>query len=264
MTPRLDVRLLGRPAIRVRGRMLRLAGRHAQALFALLVLDRRSRSREAVATELWPDAGVSAAPSLRQALWLVRTTLSDVGVDPDALLEIGPDAIGLRADARVSLDVERFEHLLCGPGSDAEAAIDLYHGDLAEGLGHECFAAERERLSDAYEDALALAAARRLATGDLATARSYADRLLARDPLREEAHSVLMEVYGLGGTRSQVVRQYRRLRAILRHELDVEPLPETDAAYRRALGRTVEESRRRAAATAFVVPDYPSRLIARG
>ena len=56
------------------------------------------------------------------------------------------------------------------PASTGRAArrrppIALYRGDLVEGLGHDCFAAERERLADRFEDALALVAERRLAVG---------------------------------------------------------------------------------------------------
>ena len=116
----------------------------------------------------------------------------------------------------------------------AEAAVELYHGDLLEGLGHECFAAERERLSDRFEDALAIVAERRLADGDAAGAQAAADRLLERDPLREEAHAVLIAVHGLIGSRSQVIRQYRRLHDVLARELDETPLPDTEAIYRLA------------------------------
>ena len=89
---------------------------------------------------------------------------------------------------------------------------------------------------------------RRLDAGDVEGARSAAERLIARDPLREEAHQVLIAVHGLAGTRSQVVRQYRRLCEVLVRELDEAPLPETDATYRIAIGRTVSRSRERAAA----------------
>ena len=106
---------------------------------------------------------------------------------------------------------------------DAEAALALYAGDLLEGLGHECFAAERERLSDLYEDLLAAVAEQRLDRGDLAGARWAATELLGRDPLREEAHAVLIALYGRTGSRSQIVRQYRRLCGILRSELSVTP-----------------------------------------
>jgi DNA-binding SARP family transcriptional activator len=77
-----------------------------------------------------------------------------------------------------------------------------------------------------------------------------ATQALARDPLREEAHAVLIGAYGQAGTRSQVVRQYRRLCEVLRAELEVSPLPETDATYRAALDSTMRRSRARAAAMA--------------
>jgi DNA-binding SARP family transcriptional activator len=58
---------------------------------------------------------------------------------------------------------------------------------------------------------------------------------------------VLIAAYGLAGSRSQVVRQYRRVCSILRSELAVSPLPETDAAYRMALAAAAARSRERAA-----------------
>ena len=130
----------------------------------------------------------------------------------------------------------------------AEAAVELYHGDLLEGLGHECFAAERERLSDRFEDALAIVAERRLADGRrVPGAQAAADRLLERDPLREEAHAVLIAVHGLIGSRSQVIRQYRRLHEVLARELDETPLPDTEAIYRQALDQTMRRATERAA-----------------
>ena len=81
-------------------------------------------------------------------------------------------------------------------------------------------------------------------------ARSAATQVLARDPLREEAHGVLIAAYGRSGSRSQVVRQYRRLSEVLRTELAVAPLPETDETYRVALAATIRRSRERAAAVA--------------
>ena len=92
-----------------------------------------------------------------------------------------------------------------------------------------------------------MAALNRLAEGDVAGARLAAEQLILRDPLREEAHAVMIAVHGLIGSRSQVVRQYRRVGDVLARELDVLRLPETDATYRIALARTVERSRERAA-----------------
>jgi DNA-binding SARP family transcriptional activator len=243
----LEITLLGRFAIRTtRGQEVRIVGRHAQALFTLLVLTRRPRTREAIATDLWPESTITATGPLRQALYQLRGALASAGLDLDAMLESDAETIGFRPEAIHSLDTDRFDACTADATCGAEAAVVMYGGDLAEGLGHDCFAAERERLADRYEDALATVASLRLAAGDVEGAREAAERLIARDPLREEAHEVLISVHGLIGTRSQVVRQYRRLREVLARELAERPLPETDATYRLALARTVERSAERA------------------
>jgi DNA-binding SARP family transcriptional activator len=257
---RLQVGLLGRLVARTaEGRSIRLPGRHAQALFALLVLARRARSREAIATDLWPDGDGGSAGSLRQALWLVRQGLLEAGVEPDRLLDVDTDTVGIRMEASIDLDVTAFERCLGDAACGAEAAIDLYHGDLLEGLGHECFVAERERLSDRFEDALATVAQQRLEAGDPVGAHAAADLLLGRDPLREEAHAVVIAVHGLLGTRSQVVRQYRRLQEVLERELGETPLPDTVAIYRQALDRTLQRALERAA---LLDADRPPVLVA--
>src|SRR2546423_5148796 len=92
----LSVRLLGRIEVVVGGAPIRLGGRQAQALFALLTLDRRPRSRDAIAADLWPDAAGAAAGCLRQALWLGRTGLPSAGLDPDEGLAIQPRLVRLR------------------------------------------------------------------------------------------------------------------------------------------------------------------------
>lgn len=259
---RLTVRLLGRIEVATTdGASIRLPGRHAQALFALLVLMRRPRSRDAIAAELWPESDGTSSAGLRQALWLVRSGLSSAGLDPDSVLEVEPDTLGLRPEALIRIDVTDFEDCARRPVCPDETAIAIYRGDLVEGLGHECFASERERLSDLYEDALAKVAEHRLQAGDLDGARVAAEDLLARDPLREEAHAVLIAVHGMLGTRSQVVRRYRRLEAILARELDVAPLPETDARYRLAIARTIARSHERAIT---IDPHAPTRLVAIG
>jgi DNA-binding SARP family transcriptional activator len=244
----LSIRLFGRLDVLAGNVPIRIGGRHAQALMSLLALRPRPRLRDTLAAELWPEAGVPSAASLRQALWLIRSSLAAAGVDADSWLEADQDTIGLHRNAVIDLDVDRFERLAASADrDDHERALEAYAGDLLEGLGHECFAADRERFSDLYEDLLADVAQDRLERGDIPGARRAASDLLIRDPLREEAHGVLIAVYGRTGSRSQVVRQYRRVCAILRAELAVMPLPETDAAYRLALAISASRSLKRAA-----------------
>ena len=244
----LHVTLLGRFSLRTGdGREIRLVGRHAQALFTLLALTCRPRTREAIATDLWPESLVAATGPLRQALYQLRAALAGAGLDIEAILESDAETLGVRPEAIATLDVAAFEACLDDIGCSAESAVRLYGGDLAEGLGHDCFAAERERLADHFEDALAVLAVQRLSAGDVDGARFAAERLVARDPLREEAHEVLIAVHGLTGSRSQVIRQYRRLCEVLARELEESPLPETDATYGVAIARSVARERVRAA-----------------
>ncbi|MEO8230341.1 MAG: BTAD domain-containing putative transcriptional regulator [Chloroflexota bacterium] len=195
--PLLEVALLGRVELVVAGQEIRLASRGAQALLAVLVLEPRVRTREAVAAEIWPDGeGSGTTASLRQALWLVRSSFGAAGVALDSYFEIDAEIIGIRPCEPVQLDVVRFEALSRGATVDPEAAVRLYQGDLVECLDLECFAVDRERLSDAYEDALAVVAEHRLLSGDLDGARAASEELLSRDPLREEAHATLIRVHG--------------------------------------------------------------------
>lgn len=242
---RVSVRLLGRIEADIRGEVVRLPGRQTQALFALLCLDRRPRSREVLAADLWPEGSGAALASLRQALWLIRSGLQGAGGDPSSMLDVDLDTIAMRG-TMLDVDVERFARLAHGHPPDPEGALALYRGDLVEVMGHDIFARDRERLADDYEDMLALAARARLGAGDVEGARDAAETLLGRDLLREEAHEVLIAVHGLTGSRSQVVRQYRHLVDLLRRELDVEPLPETVMVYRTALERSLARSRQQA------------------
>ena len=221
----LRIRLFGAIRLMWRGREVRLAGRNARALIAILAMERRPRFRESIAAHLWPDLGEAEASSaLRQSLWLLKGAMGEAGVDPAAILDSDKERIGLQAEGAIDLDVARFEDCMLGHPVRVEEAIDLDRGDLAEGVNLECLARDRERLADLFEDALAEASRRRLLDGNLTGARDAALRLLRRDPLREEAHMVLIELYGRTGSRSQVSRQYRRLRTILAAELNVEPL----------------------------------------
>lgn len=243
----LDIALLGRFAVRtVDGREINLAGRHSQALFTLLALARRPRTREAIGADLWPESVGAATAPLRQALYQLRGGIVAAGVAIDHVIETDAETIGLRPAAVHSLDVDLFDACAADPACGAETALALYGGDFAEGLSHDCFAAERERLADHYEDALANCAARRLESGDVDGARAAAERLISRDPLREEAHEVLITVHGMIGSRSQVIRRYTRLCDILARELGELPLPETEATYRWAIARTVARSHERA------------------
>jgi DNA-binding SARP family transcriptional activator len=244
----LAIGLLGDVSATWAGRRVILRTPAEQALLAALAMQERPRPRESIASNLWPEAGTRSPARLRQALWHLRQAFVEAGAGAGDVFEVDADRLGLRSDLICDVDVAAFRSLLAARPPDITGALVLYRGDYVEDLDLECFARDREHLADLFEDALARLAVRCLRDGDLVGARSTALRLISRDPLREEAHATLIEVFGHTGSRDQVVRQYRRLVRLLDQELGVEPLAETQEAYRSAMRRS---SRRSAQATAW-------------
>src|SRR5262249_59608612 len=110
--------------------------------------------------------------------------------------------------AAVTTDVEEFEAALAAASAASSPeesiaalrqAITLYQGELLPGFYEEWVLAERERLADAFDDALARLANALEATGDLSGAIETGRRLVATAPLREDAHAALMRCYAASG-----------------------------------------------------------------
>jgi DNA-binding SARP family transcriptional activator len=242
--PRLEVDLLGPVQVRWRGRPIPSGGVNADALLALLALRGGLRGREEVSTELWPEGGGASLTWLRQAIWRLRRA---IGNGADEVLLAGHDRLGLAPELDLDVDVAAFEAALAARPSEPARAVSLYRGDLLEGSVLECFSRDRERLADLFENALGAMASSCLARGDLDGAEQAATRLVGRDPLREDAHALLITIHGIRGERSRVVRRYRRLRGLLAQELAVAPLPETELAYAAALEAAERRSRERVA-----------------
>jgi hypothetical protein len=126
-------------------------------------------------------------------------------------------------------------------GRSAEAiaafktAADLYTGDLLPGWYDEWLAPERERLRQAYLDALERLAALLEQRRSYRQALDYAQRLVRADPLHEAVYRQLMALHLALGDRASALRVYHTCASILRHELGVDPSPATQAVYQRVL-----------------------------
>lgn len=112
-----------------------------------------------------------------------------------------------------------------------ETAVMLYRGDyLPERRYEDWTSAERERLQ-----VLALGTLTRLA--ELICARNplesvrLTQRVLAIDPVWEDAYRVQMRAYVAQGNRPLALRTYQQCVDTLRREFDIEPLPDTRDLY---------------------------------
>jgi DNA-binding SARP family transcriptional activator len=226
--PCLTVRLLGGVAVVADGR--ELAGfdsaRLRELLARLVLAGGEALDRAALAFALWPDSTeTQARTNLRHLLHDLRRALPDT----ERYVEITPARLRWRSDAPAEVDVLAFL-AACGAG-DPAAALGHYGGDLLPGAYDDAVLAERERLAGLAADGLRGLVAGAVAAGDDAAALAWGRRLLALDPLAEDAYRTMMEVHARRGERAAALRLYHACVEMLARELDVEPSAATRRAY---------------------------------
>ncbi len=228
----MDLQLLG--GIRVWrgfGDEIAISSKASRALILYLALHPHDRrSREQLATFLWPDRGVEQSRhSLRQTLFSFRQTFEEQRA---ALLKAEGDEIWL--DPSVDVDVWNFLKLAREPTTQSmNAAVALYNGELAAGFHFRSdpferwLAAERSRLRDAACGLMSRLVAQFTSLGDLDEAIRINRKLIEADPVREESHRSLMRLLAAAGQHQAVLDQYRDCANALRRLLDAAPGPET-------------------------------------
>lgn len=239
----LIVRLLGEFTVELDGRLVgdhAWRRRRAAALVKLLALaaDHRLVRDEAIEA-LWPGLDPAAGgANLRKAAHHARRAMA-----ADDAVVLDGVTVRLLPGAEIRTDVAEFvaaaqQALACGDAGRARAAAALYHGDLLPDDRYEPWCEpERRQLRARYLEVLAVG-------------RQWG-RLLAADPTSEHAHRGIMRERLDAGDRAGALRQFDRLRTVLRDELGISPDPESVALYERALtadGRDVPTPAERARA----------------
>ena len=141
----------------------------------------------------------------------------------------------LRGPRLLWIDVEAFEVAAAVarrmPEQSAyEAALGLYGGELLpDDRGEEWAASRREHVRSLYLDLLLGAVRLHEARGEPDAAIARLQQIVLAEPIHEEAHRRLMRLLAVAGAPQRALRQYARLREVLRRELDVEPDAETEA-----------------------------------
>ncbi|MDG4877013.1 BTAD domain-containing putative transcriptional regulator [Mesorhizobium sp. WSM4935] len=230
------------------GRQIAVASRKAQALLVYLAMaGGRPQSRDKLAALLWEDRGeVQARASLRQELLVLRKAL---GLKGSELAGVSGEGIVLAPDC-IDVDALHFEQLMAArtPRADEEAAA-LYQGPFMEAFNPKAPAFEnwlratRQHLNEMAVKALTALLINQMASGSSARALEMALRLLPLDPLQENVHRALMQLYVRQGRIGAALRQFHVCREILQRELGVRPEPETEQLYQEIQQRRREQSR---------------------
>jgi serine/threonine-protein kinase len=216
--------------------------RRVGSLFKLLATSpERRRQRDDVIDTLWPDADPEAGMGdLRIAAHRLRRALGG-GAPPPILAEGG--WVGLNSAYRWEIDLDDFEALV-REGNDTarghaqiavlERALSLHRGEpLVEDRYEDWAAPVRERVRRNWREAalrLATAYADQNASAPAAAPErsiEWLERILADDPVDEEALCCLLGVLYATGRRLDALRRYRQFEQQLADELGVPPSSET-------------------------------------
>ncbi len=220
----LHVKLMGEMVLELDGEPLELpASRRARALLGVLALERRTHPRGQLAARFWPDVlDESARTSLRSALSALRRPL---GADADRYLVATREGVALAGPDHVWTDVGEFDRLLSQ--GQLHDALDLFRGDLLADLDEDWVYEYREQHRARVVALLEQLAGGAETAGDLAGAVALTRRLLALDPLSEEAYRELIRRLALSGDRSAALTTFRRLSDRFATELGIAPSPAT-------------------------------------
>lgn len=214
-----------------------------QALLAYLLLHReRPQRRSRIAFLFWPDtAEGQARTNLRQLLHHLRNALPQ----PDRFLRVERRTLRWAPDAPARVDLLELEKAwevasAAEEAGEIDAAIaalkdaaELYAGDLLPALYEPWLDEERTRLRNAavarQEWLVGWLEARR----EYGEAMAQVERLLAVDPLREDAHRARIRLSALEGDPARAARAYHECVRILAEQVGLEPSRETRELYAR-------------------------------
>jgi DNA-binding SARP family transcriptional activator len=250
----LEIALLGGFQVRIGQRVVQDAEwrlRKARNLVKLLALAPRHRlQREQVMEILWPEHDPEAAANnLHKAIYFARRALEPgmIASIPSVYIRLEWNTVLLDGPGGVHVDVDGFESAAMlarasGAPTDYAAAIERYTGDLLPEDRYEDWAAARRDLLEGQYITLLLAqAAVQADHGQPYAAIDALSRVVAHEPIHEEAHLALMRLYARTGQRHHALRQYQQLRAALKRELDLDPTPVSTELYQ-ALATTSRRS----------------------
>ncbi len=251
--PTLEIYCLGKFRVHVGGARIEQWRRvKAKALLKYLVARRgHPASKDVLMEALWPGCEPplannnlkAAARSLRQTLGAAHGSNGDF---PWVLFQDGNYTINPEAD--VWSDADQFEYhwqvarqmetdgRIAEAIKEHQAAEALYHGDYMEDNPYEEWTTlRREALKDVYLAIVSRLADYSMQQEDYEGCGVYCQKILVKDPCREDAYQRLMCCHSRLGQRSRAISWYRLCEKTIKAELDLCPDRRTVALYRKLL-----------------------------
>ena len=239
--PALSVTLFGSTLFHDNGTPLELGlkGTTIELLWYLAVNAGHPVRRECVADRFWQDSsGERQRSALNSAIWRIGKKLPS---HPGLRLNATETTLCLTIDDSVPVDARE----LCAAVREAcapqvmtrqaairlDAALVATDAPFMDGFDADWTLAERERISNIRIRGMIALMHWHGGNRDYETALEIGRGLLHEDPFREAVQIDMMWLYVLNGQRVQAIKQYEAFAAILRAELSIDPMHETQALY---------------------------------
>ncbi|MEX1248064.1 MAG: BTAD domain-containing putative transcriptional regulator [Anaerolineales bacterium] len=235
----IEVQAFGPGEIRLDGELLSMSvwrSSRARALFFYL-LDRGRARKDTIGLDFWPDfSSGKISSNFHATLWRVRQAL---GFKEAIVYE--QDHYSLHPSFGIWYDVWEFESYLKKAGEEQlskrargellKQALDLYKQSYLQDIFMEWTDRRREELRALYVDALLDLASMEAESKHYREAKLLYEKILGVDPYRDEVHLSLMKCLALSGAPSAAIAHFKQYRALLRKELNAEPLRELREYY---------------------------------
>ena len=224
-----------------------LPSRQGRLAFAYLVLNRRRPvARDELAAAVWHEEAPSSIDELFASLLSRLRRALPAGAlagRRELMLQLGP-APWIDVEVVAAAPAEAARLLAHDPGSalrSAREGLEIVERPLLPGLDRPWLDEARRRLDDHRPRLLEALGRAALAAGEPLQAEAAARELLDREPLRESAHVLLMEIHAACGEDAEALRVYHELRALLGEQLGTVPsAPARELAERLLRGSTAE------------------------
>jgi adenylate cyclase len=220
----LRLNILGRPAAWQGNDSLDISGKFTLLLAQLATADRHHLTRNQIASLLWAEMDDERSRhNLRQLVSRIRKSQFE------RIFYIAEDTISLRND-QLNCDVWTFLRLsVASVASDLEQSLALYRDEFCAGIVAqdealaEWLYARRQEFRDRMIATAVRLSALQFENGKFDSAIHSAERAIAADNLREDAHRLVMQALEALGRRGEALRRYDALAKLLEDELDAEP-----------------------------------------
>jgi LuxR family maltose regulon positive regulatory protein len=236
--------LFGPPRLEADGNLLPAHSWRTQRAFQLLVylaLRPRGASRDDLLERFWPRQLAAGRRNFHPTLSYIRHVLA--GPKEAPILREG-ELYRLNPAFPLACDAWEFERSLAHAGSarnakEREAAVGAAlatsTGPFLEGWYSDWADEEQVRVRERLEKALLEWGEFKAGAAEFAEALAAFRRATELDAYRESTRLAAIECLIRLGTRREAMVEYEKLKTLLRRELGVDPLPETEEAIERLL-----------------------------